>query len=129
MGSRPEELRDRTKRSALRVIVLTRSLPASEDGRVIARQLLRSATSIASNYRAACRARSKAEFTAKVGVVVEEADETVFWLELLTDSGLIAQSRLRDLQAEANELLAIFAASHRTARKIKRQWPDGPMPH
>ncbi len=81
MASRPEELRERTKRFAIAVVRLFRSLPRTDEARVIGRQLLRSATSVAANYRAVCRARSKAEFIAKVGVVVEEADETVFWLE------------------------------------------------
>ncbi len=77
---------------------------------------MRSGTSVASNYRAVCRARSKAEFIAKIGVVVEEADETVFWLELLVETGIVDASRMGPLLAEANELLAIFAASQRTAK-------------
>ena len=71
---------------------------------------------MAANYRAAGRSRSKAEFVAKIGVVIEEADETVFWLEMLADSGLVQPQKLTKLQIEANELLAIFAASRRTAR-------------
>ena len=71
---------------------------------------------MAANYRAAGRSRSKAEFVAKIGVVIEEADETVFWLEMLADSGLVRPQKLTNLQIEANESLAIFAASHRTAR-------------
>jgi four helix bundle protein len=72
---------------------------------------------VAANYRAVCRARSKAEFIAKIGVVVEEADETVFWLELLIDTGIIAQAKLNNLLKEANELLSIFAASQKTAKR------------
>jgi len=92
-------------------------MPGSEEARVIGKQLLRAGTSVAANYRAVGRARSKAEFIAKMGTVVEEADETVFWLELLAEAGIFPKERLESLLREANELLAIFAASHRTARK------------
>ena len=111
------DLRERTKRFALRILKLCDALPKTDGARAIGRQLLRSGTSVASNYRAAGRARSRAEFTAKMGVVVEEADETIFWLELLIDSGMIAKARLGDLVAEANELLCIFVASQKTARR------------
>jgi len=97
-----KDLQARTKTFALRIIRMFRSLPKTEE---------------AANYRAVCRARSKPEFTAKLGVVVEEADETVFWLELLVKSGVVSEERLRGLMKEANELLAIFAASRQTARK------------
>ena len=80
------------------------------------RQVLRSGTSVGANYRAAGRARSKAEFVSKIGIVLEEADETVFWLECLAESGIVKPTMLNDLLAEANELVAIFAASQRTAR-------------
>jgi len=110
------ELRSRTKAFALRVLRLVNSLPRRMDSDVIAKQLLRSATSVAANYRAAQRPTSKAELISKISVVVEEADETVFWLELLTESGLVSAERIGDLTREANELLAIFAASQRTAR-------------
>ena len=83
---------------------------------MIGRQVLRSGTSVAANYRATCRARSKAEFVAKVGIVVEESDETVFWLELLGDTGIVRPERMEALLGEANELLSIFAASQRTAK-------------
>ena len=109
-------LQDRTKQFAIRIVKLCRSLPKTEEARIIGRQLLRSGTSVAANYRAVCRARSKAEFIAKIGVVVEEADETVFWLELLGETGIVDQKKLVNLLLEANELLAIFAASQRTAR-------------
>ena len=116
------DLRDRTKRFALRVLKLCDSLPKTEAARTISRQLLRSGTSVAANYRAAGRARSRAEFIAKMGVVVEEADESVFWLELLVESGMIVKPRLDDLVAEANELVSIFVASQKTARaKMKEQ--------
>ena len=114
--SRQEELRNRTKRFALRIIRLFRHLPRTTEARVLGKQLLRSGTSVGANYRAAGRARSKAEFVAKMGIVVEEADETVFWIECLIESGIVKPELLNDLHTEANELLAIFAASHRTAR-------------
>lgn len=112
-----EELKKRTKQFAIRIVKLFRSLPRTEEARVIGRQMLRSGTSVAANYRAVCRARSKAEFVAKVGVVVEEADETVLWLELLVETDIISERRMSKLLAEANELLAIFAASQYTARR------------
>lgn len=109
-----------TQRFALRVVRLFRALPRTEEARVIGKQLLRSAISLAANYRAVCRARSKAEFIAKIGLVVEESDETVFWLELLGGSNIVSIAQLADLLIEANELLAIFAASQRTARSPRR---------
>jgi four helix bundle protein len=109
-------LRQRTKELAIRIVRLYRSLPKSEDARVIGRQLLRSGTSIGANYRAAGRARSKAEFAAKIGIVVEETDEMVFWLELLVETGIVPEAKLSELLKEANELVAIFVASQRTAR-------------
>jgi four helix bundle protein len=111
-----EVLRQRTKQFALRIIRMTQQLPRSRETDVIARQLLRSATSTAANYRAACRARSHADFYAKLCIVLEEADESLFWLELLGDSGIVAAGKLRDLMKEGNELVAIFAASRSTAR-------------
>jgi len=115
-----EELKNRSKQFALRVVKLYQAIPRRDEARVIGKQVLRSGTSVAANYRAACRARSKAEFVAKIGVVVEEIDETVFWLELLVESGLVPKARMEKLLAEANELLAIFAASHHTARRAGR---------
>jgi four helix bundle protein len=116
-SSKQEQLRSRTKRFALRIIRLFRHLPRTTEAQVLGKQLLRSGTAIGANYRAAGRARSKAEFISKMGVVVEEADETVFWIECLIDSEIVKPELLGDLLAEANELLAIFAASQRTARK------------
>ncbi|HMF90377.1 MAG TPA: four helix bundle protein [Candidatus Angelobacter sp.] len=110
------ELRTRTKAFALRVIRMSQALPRTREANVLSQQILRSATGMAANYRAAGRSRSRAEFLAKLGVVIEEADETVFWLEMLAESGIVRPKRLEKLQAEANELLAIFAASRRTAR-------------
>jgi four helix bundle protein len=116
MQTQPEIFRARTKALALRVIRLYRALPKTGEAQVVGKQLLRSATSVAANYRAVCRARSKAEFIAKIGVVVEEADETVFWIEMLVESGIIKESRAEELLVEANELLRLFAASKNTAR-------------
>ena len=115
--SQAQELKERTKQFAIRVVRLFRSLPKTEEARVVGKQALRSGTSVAANYRAVCRARSKAECIAKIGVVVEEADETVFWLELLVETGIVAQARMDGLLTEANELLAIFAASQRTSKE------------
>jgi len=118
----PEELRQRTKRFALRVMRLCRSLRGTDEARTIARQLLRCGTSVAANYRAACRARSRAEFIARLGIVVEEADETMFWLELLVDAGIVKQHLLKPLCGEAQELTALFTAAQYTARnKAKLQ--------
>jgi len=105
------------KRFAIRIVKLFRSLPKTEEARVVGKQVLRSGTSVAANYRAVCRARSRAEFISKIGVVVEEIDETVFWLEFLGETEIITPLRLDDLLTEANELLAIFAASRHTAKR------------
>jgi four helix bundle protein len=112
-----EVLKDRSKKFALRIIQVIRSLPPGIEGRTIGHQLLRSGISVAANYRAVCRARSRAEFLAKLSIVIEEADESAFWLELLVDAGLISESKLKDLKSEANQLVAIFNASRITARK------------
>ena len=111
-----QELRKRTKDFALRIIKMCRTMPSTRETNIINNQILRSATGMAANYRAVGLARSKAEFVSKLGVVVEEADETVFWLELLGDSGIVRASRLRELLAEGNQLVAIFLASRKTAR-------------
>jgi four helix bundle protein len=113
----PEELRDRTKAFAIRIVHLFRALPRTADSQIFGKQLLRSGTSVAANYRAACRARSHAEFLSKIGIVVEEADETVFWLELLAETKAVSPRRLTDLTSEARELTAIFTAAQSTARE------------
>lgn len=110
------ELRHRTKAFALRIIKMSQALPRTREANVIAHQVLRSATSMAANYRAVGRARSETEFIAKLGIVVEESDETVFWLEMLSESGLVSIAKLKDLNSEANQLLSIFSASRRTAK-------------
>jgi four helix bundle protein len=110
-----DELKARTKEFALRVIRLVDVLPNSVKGRAIANQIMRSATSVAANYRAACRARSRAEFIAKIGVVEEEADETGSWLELIIDSNIRGKTQIEPLLKEAGELVAIMAASRKSA--------------
>jgi four helix bundle protein len=112
-----DDLKHRTKAFALRVIRLVEALPKSRTGDVISRQLLRAATSVGANYRAACRARSQVEFAAKIGIVEEEADEAAYWLELIVESGLLPAAKVQELLAEANELIAIFVASARTAKR------------
>lgn len=111
-----QELRRRTKDFALRIMRMCRTIPSTRETNIINNQILRSATGMAANYRAVGLARSKAEFISKLGIVLEEADETVFWLELLSDSGIIPASKLRELMAEGNELVAIFLASRKTAK-------------
>jgi four helix bundle protein len=116
MPSRPEELRDRTKQFAIRIVKLFRALPKTEEARVLGKQVLRSGTSVAANYRAVCRSRSRADFISKLAVVTEEADETVFWLEMLVDTGIVRKAKLEKLLMEANELIRIFGSSLHTAR-------------
>ena len=108
------EMKDRTKAFALRVIKLTSSLSKDFVGRRLGDQLLRSGTSVAANYRAACRARAKADFASKLGIVEEEADESALWIELLVESGLVPPRRLEKLLGEANQLTAIVVASRKT---------------
>ena len=115
------ELQARTRTFALRVLRVFRSLPDSREGRILGQQLLRSATSVAANYRAACRARSHKDFVFKLGVVEEEADESLFWLEFLAEAGLISRAKLENLISEANQLTAIIVASRRTAKGNNRQ--------
>ena len=117
MSDKARVLQNRAKAFALQIIRLRRRLPSCEESFVIGGQLLRSATSVAANYRAACRARSRAEFLAKLGTVVEEADETLLWLELLADAKAVPSSVLAELTNEARQLLAIFAASQLTVKR------------
>jgi four helix bundle protein len=109
------ELQNRTKNFALRVLNLVDRLPRTAAGRAISRQLVRAATSAGANYRSVCRARSRAEFTAKLGVAVEEADESLYWLELVRDSKLLPENKLSLLLKEADELTAILASGRKSA--------------
>ncbi len=119
------QLTARTKNFALRVIRMCQALPKSREANAIAQQILRSATSVAANYRSAGRSRSRAEFVAKIGLVLEEADETALWLELLSESGIISAIKLKNLLDEANQLTAIFSASRRTAKGGHREDREG----
>ena len=111
------ELLQRTKQFALRIFKLVGVLPQTIQGRAVAAQLIRSGTSVAANYRAACRARSKPEFIAKLGVVEEEADESAFWLELIIETDLLSDAKVKALLVEAGEIVAIMASSKKTAAK------------
>ena len=111
-----DEFKRRTKAFALRVIRLVDSLPTSRRADVFARQLLRAGTAVGANYRAACRARSAAEFVAKMGVVEEECDESLYWMELLIEAGIVQEERLSDLMTEADAILAMVVTSIRAAR-------------
>lgn len=114
------DLKKRTKAFALRVITLCEALPKTMTASVVAKQLVRCGTSVGANYRAACHAGSQADFIAKLGIVREECDESIYWMELLLDSGLMTEKRLQSLMEKANELLSIIIASIKTARK--RTW-------
>ena len=115
MNERADALKQRTKKFALDVLALGRAFPGDDQSRDIGRQLARSATSVGANYRAACRSRSRAEFIARLGVVLEEADESAFWLELVAEIRVSNGPRVHELLDEANQLCAIFTASSITA--------------
>jgi len=114
-----KDLKQRTKDFALRVINLVEALPRGRTADVIGGQLLRSGTSVGANYRSACRARSTADFISKMGIVEEEADESLFWMELLIESGILEAARLDSLMREANEILAMTVSSIITAKTRK----------
>ena len=115
-----EAFKQRTKKFAIDIIKLCSALPKSNEGYVLGKQLIRSATSIAANYRAVCRARSKAEFYSKICIVVEEADESVFWLELITEASILKNESTKNLLKEANEILSVVATSKRTASTLNK---------
>ena len=114
-----EELKRRTKQFALRVIRLVEALPRGRTADVLGQQLLHSGTSVGANYRAACRAKSTADFISKMGTVEEESDESLYWMELLVEAEIVKSERLEALMKEGNEILAITVASINTARKHK----------
>jgi four helix bundle protein len=114
------EMKARTKSFALRIIKLVEALPSNRTADVISRQLVRSGTSVAANYRAACRAKSNADFIAKMGTVEEEADESSFWLEVIIESDLMKEELVKDLKDEADQIVAIMVSSINTARGHKR---------
>jgi four helix bundle protein len=111
-----DELKLRTKRFALAIVRLVDELPNTKSGYAIGNQLVRSGTSVAANYRTACRARSNADFISKITIVEEESDESLFWLELILESSILPKERVHSLMKEADELTAIFTASGKTAR-------------
>jgi four helix bundle protein len=124
-----EQMKARTKQYAQRILKLYGALPKREEARVIGRQLLRSGTSVGANYRAVCRARSDKDFLSKLGVVIEEADETAFWLELLVDGDVMPAAKLSALLKESDELLAIFGATQRTVKgRLSQRKPTTPKP-
>jgi four helix bundle protein len=112
-----EELKNRTRQFALMIIKLVEDLPNTKAGQTIGNQLIRSGTSVAANYRSACRARSNADFISKITIVEEECDETLFWLELIAEANLLKKEKIQDMIKEADELTAIFTASGKTARQ------------
>ena len=112
-----DALRTRTRAFALRVIRLAESLPDTPTARVIRNQMLRCGSSVGANYRAACRAKSKPDFVSKMGTVEEEADETIYWMELLIDTGIVNRNRMADLMSEADQILSIAIASIKTAKR------------
>jgi len=111
-----KEFKERTKRFALQIIELVESLPKSKTTEIIGRQLLRSGTSVGANYRAACRAKSAADMIAKLAIAEEEADESIYWMELLVDAGTVSADQIDPLRAEANQLVAMLVASMKTLR-------------
>ena len=113
------ELKSRTKKFALRVLTMLDSLPKNSAGRTVSNQLAKSATSVGANYRAACMARSKAEFVSKIRIVIEESDECCYWLEIIMESKMLKENLISPLYKEAKELTAIFVSSAKTASSKK----------
>jgi four helix bundle protein len=116
----PHELRQRTKTFAVAIIKFCRSLPKTDEARIIRWQLLRCGPAVGANYRAVCRCRSDKDFSAKLGVVIEEADETAFWLELLVEAAIVTAAAAKSMWREADELIRIFVSSRETARRNRR---------
>ena len=121
---KPDDLKRRTKQFALRVLKLVAALPKSLAGKTIGSQLVRAGTSVGTNYRAACRARSKLEFIAKIGIVEEEADESAFWMELIIEGELLNPRLVQSLLIEANELAKIMARSRKSASEALKTKPS-----
>lgn len=122
---KPEELKKRTKQFALRILKLVAALPKTLAGKTIGGQLARAGTSVGANYRAACRARSKLEFIAKIGIVEEEADESAFWMELIIESELLKLHLVQPLLDEANELAKIMSSSRKSASESLKTKSNG----
>ena len=120
-----EHMKMRTKDFALSVIRMCRALPSTDEAQIIKRQILRSATSVGANYRAACRARSNAEFFSKISIVIEEADETLFWLEVLQETGIFKPELLETLYKENEEILKIMVSARSKSKRIAENQPVG----
>jgi four helix bundle protein len=120
-NSKQNSLKERTKRFALEIIKLVEKLPKGRTADILGRQLLAAGTSVGANYRAACRARSSPDFISKMGIVEEEADESIYWMELLIDCGLIRMDDISHLLNEGDQILAMTVSSIRTARRKKQQ--------
>ncbi len=118
-----QEMKARTKKFAVRVIKMTESLPNTRAANNIANQLIRSASSVGANYRAALRARSQADFISKIGITTEETDESEYWMELLVDCEIVKPERMADLLKEADELVAIFTATSKTTKSHSTRYP------
>lgn len=114
-----DAMKDRTKEFAKRIIRLCRCLPTTEEARLIRNQLFRAGTSVGANYRATCRARSKAEFIAKIGIVLEETDESLYWMELLSETDIVKRELLAPLMDETSQLIAMWVSSLNTAKDRK----------
>jgi four helix bundle protein len=117
MSEPATEFKNRTKQFALRVIRVVQAIDSTHVGRRLGDQLLRAGTSVGANYRAACRARSPAEFRAKLGIVEEECDESMFWMELISESGLLPETKLTELHQEGDEILSMVVASINTSKR------------
>jgi four helix bundle protein len=115
-----DRFRDRTKKFVVDNIKLFRKLPKTEEAKIVGRQLLRSSSSVGANYRAVCRARSQAEFHSKLSIVVEEADESLFWMEILVEAEIISQTEINPLMNEGNEILKVVASARKTASQNKQ---------
>jgi four helix bundle protein len=115
MNTASKELKQRTKQFGLRILILLNDLPNTIGGRAVANQLVRSATSVGANYRAACRARSRAEFAPKIGTMTKEADESLYWLEVIDEGRLVPHQTVASLPDEPDELTAIFTSARRSA--------------
>ena len=115
-----EKFRSRTKKFVVDNIRLYQTLPKTEEAKIVGRQLLRSSSSVGANYRAACRARSQAEFHSKISIVVEEADESVFWMEVMIEAGILSPEKIEKLMTEGNEILKVAASARKTVSENKR---------
>ncbi len=116
-----EELKRRTKQFGIRVLKLVEALPNTSVARMLGHQLLRAGTSVGANYRSACRARSRPDFISKLGIAIEEADEFLYWMEILIEAGIVPKGKLSPLMQEGDELIAILTASAKTARAALKQ--------